>query len=193
MLEQRYATSLRDDFLNGPFHNVNLSTNNAASSSTLLANVRAERLARERQRGQERAVVVIQRFWRAQVAEARFRLEVLESLENGQISGVEIRGRALVVLFRRGWASDELIRRRILLLSHWFLTGQLPRSSPDEIVELMSPTGAADKSLAPTDKGNDWSTILAMLSLQVVQLIGLASKYVWIHSVTNIESDAQTF
>ena len=124
---------LRDDFLNGPTLNVNLSTNNAASSSTLLANVRAERLAREKQRGQERAVITLQRFWRGQAEAARFRLEVLQSLKNGQIVGVEQRGRALVVLFRRGWAPEEVIRRRSVLLSRWILESQLSYLvSPDE-------------------------------------------------------------
>ena len=101
-------------------NNINLSTSSSASSSALLSNVRAQRLAREAQRRQDAAAIIIQKVWRRRREEERVKRDVLEDLEAGRIDGLERRAGALVFLLRGGsWLGQEGQRKASLLVD-WF-------------------------------------------------------------------------
>ena len=109
---------------NGRNVNVNLSTSTSASSTALLSNVRAQRLQREQQRALERSAIILQKIWKGRSESAKFSLELVRRLEDGQVIGTEARGRALVVLFRPGWVPAGLMAHRNDLLARWFDEGE---------------------------------------------------------------------
>ena len=84
---------------------VNLSTANASSSTSLLQNVKRERLAREQRRREESAATTIQSVLRGRLALVQTRRRLLEELEAEQELGK--RGRGLVGLLRMGAGSDQ--------------------------------------------------------------------------------------
>lgn len=95
-----------DDLFDGPGRraNINLSTNVASSSTSLLSTVKKERLAREQRRKEERAASTIQRVWRGRTALVVSRGEVLDHLEQEQ--GVVKLGRGLVGVLKLGVGQD---------------------------------------------------------------------------------------
>jgi len=95
-----------EDIFDGPGKrsNINLSTHNASSSSSLLSNVKKERLAREERRRHERAAGTIQRIWRGRGEVVQARREIIEAL--GQERDVAVRARGLMGLFKVGVGSD---------------------------------------------------------------------------------------
>ncbi|ORX33914.1 hypothetical protein BD324DRAFT_665268 [Kockovaella imperatae] len=143
------------DFLpeNGRNVNVNLSTSSSASSSALLSDVRAQRAQREQQRVLEKSAIVLQKFWRERSQGAKFTQELLDKLDNGAVVSVDERARFLVVIFRRGWMTDETKRRRENALVKWF--DQVSQTDPSAFIQP-SP---------------DWMTVLAILCLRAVSLI----------------------
>lgn len=65
-------------------NNVNLSTSTSTSSTALLSSIRLERLARDKQRREEHAAIVIQRIWRGRRTVKQLRERLLDELERGQ-------------------------------------------------------------------------------------------------------------
>ena len=64
-------------------NNVNLSTSTSTSSTALLSSIRLERLARDKQRRQEHAALLIQRVWRGRRDVRRLKERLLDELERG--------------------------------------------------------------------------------------------------------------
>ena len=116
---------------------VNLSTTTSSSSSALLSSVRAERLARERVRQQERATLVVQAIWRGRRERKRVNQDLLERFERDDgFVGFEERGRALVVLLKDGLGTDQEGARKGKILKSWCDDGR--KVDPGMSLSLLS-------------------------------------------------------
>lgn len=92
---------------------INLSTSTASSSTSLLSNVKRERLAREQRRREERAALTIQRIWRGRTEARRARTALVDRLEKEH--DIRARARGLVGLMRCGMGSDRAAIKGILV------------------------------------------------------------------------------
>jgi ubiquitin-protein ligase E3 C len=91
---------------------VNLSTNTASSSTSLLSNVRKERIAREQRRRDEKAALTIQRIWRGRSGAVESRSGLAENAREGSL--VE-RARKLVGVYKIGVGADGGTIRGLLV------------------------------------------------------------------------------
>ena len=91
---------------------VNLSTNVASSSSSLLSTVKKERIAREQRRRDERAALTIQRVWRGRQETAEAKAQLIGAVKEGSV--VE-RARRLVGLYRIGVGREGAQIRGVLV------------------------------------------------------------------------------
>jgi hypothetical protein len=94
-----------DDFFDGSGrrNKVNLSTNTASSSSSLLSTVTKERLAREQRRRDERAALMIQKVWRGRRAALSTRQDMIGTIGDGSVAR---RAGRLVGLYKIGVGAD---------------------------------------------------------------------------------------
>jgi ubiquitin-protein ligase E3 C len=101
----------------GRNNRVNLSTGGASSSSSLLENVRAERLLREERIKQERAAVLIQRRWRGRREGDKVRRELLSQLDelvtSDVISSAEVERRARALVIMNRWKGSVEMTGRV--------------------------------------------------------------------------------
>lgn len=88
------------DIFDGPNQRsrVNLSTAHASSSTSLLQNVKRERIAREQKRREEVAALTIQKVWRGRKESVQERAKLREQLEAER--GVARKGRGLLGFMR---------------------------------------------------------------------------------------------
>ncbi|WVW78358.1 hypothetical protein I302_100312 [Kwoniella bestiolae CBS 10118] len=147
---------------NTRYNDINLSTSQSTSSTALLSNIRLEREQRERKRREEICAIRIQKVWRGRKVARRFRDDLYDTLdtrcEGGDVEGV---GRGLVVLLRDGWGRD---RGRIGgLVGRWCEIGS--GRDEDGIYRFIQPLHR--------DQGQDWSIVLGLLSVRILQLVNL--------------------
>ncbi|WVQ83300.1 hypothetical protein IAT38_005439 [Cryptococcus sp. DSM 104549] len=141
-------------------NDVDLSTNTSTSSSALLSSVRAERLAREERRQQERAAVIVQKVWRGRTAARDVRRDTVEELEKAQAAGealdVEATGRKLVVVLRDGVRGD---RDRVEgVLAGW-------------CVEAVRSRNGAPAFVASLYSSESWLVVLGILSGKILHVV----------------------
>lgn len=116
---------------------VNLSTANASSSTSLLQNVKRERLAREQRRREEVAATTIQSVLRGRLTHVQTRRRLLSELEAEQ--GLGRRGRGLVGLLRMGAGSDrEKVKE---LLVSWAIDAAEPSEGMFAVLIRLSASG----------------------------------------------------
>jgi ubiquitin-protein ligase E3 C len=136
---------------------VNLSTNTASSSSSLLSNVKKERLEREKRRRDERAALTIQRIWRSTVNTVQVRRGIIERLE--QEEDVGRKGRGLVGLYKIGVGADAARVRG--LMTDW-----VDRAGATRI------NGApAFLDVLRDDRGYPGGVVIGILLAQVVKVV----------------------
>jgi hypothetical protein len=113
------------DVFSGPGKqsNVNLSTSSTSSSSALLSNVRAERLAREAARRHTLAASKIQKRWRKHASSVAAREELLSSLESGGYIELRKKTAALVVLLKGGLGQGAYTTMLGRVLENWCTEG----------------------------------------------------------------------
>jgi hypothetical protein len=120
--------------------NVNLSTGSSSSFASLLDNVRAERQQRDEQARLERAVLVIQRRWRACGEGARVRREVVSTLtrvgrgededEEEDAKGIEQNGaRVRTRASGPGGGANEMLKA--VVISHMWRNTEMKRLRGD--------------------------------------------------------------
>jgi ubiquitin-protein ligase E3 C len=136
---------------------VNLSTNTASSSSSLLSNVKKERLEREKRRRDERAALTIQRIWRSTVNTVQVRREIIEGLEQEEDVGMKARG--LVGLYRIGVGADAARVRGLMV--DW-----VDRASTSRI-----DGGPGFLDVLREDRGYPGGIVLGILLAQIVKMI----------------------
>ncbi|WWC86828.1 uncharacterized protein L201_001707 [Kwoniella dendrophila CBS 6074] len=141
---------------NSKYNDINLSTSQATSSTALLSNIRQERNLREQKRKEEISALRIQKVWRGRKVSQQFRDDLLDKLNDE--NDVEIIGKGLVVLLRTGWGGD---RGNIeSLISRWC---ELGLKKDDGVYRL----------IRPADRNQDWSVILGLLSIRILQLVNI--------------------
>lgn len=135
---------------------VNLSTNTASSSSSLLSNVKKERLEREKRRREERAALTIQRIWRSTVNTVAVRQGIIERLENEEDVGRKARG--LVGVYRIGVGADGGRVRAVLI--DW-----VDRAS------VLVGGGPAFLEVFRDDRGYPGGVVIGILLAQVIKVV----------------------
>ncbi|WWD00653.1 hypothetical protein V866_007588 [Kwoniella sp. B9012] len=139
------------------YNDINLSTSQSTSSTALLSNIRVERELRERKKKEQNCAITIQRIWRGRRIARRFRDDLISRLEDDD--DVERVGRGLVVLLRDGWGRDRGTLEG--LVGKWCEKA------------LKKDNDGIHRSIFPLSKDGDWSIVLGLLSVRILQLVNL--------------------